>query len=163
MARFQEFPSVRHVGIISDTHGLLRDGAVDALRGVDIILHAGDVGRRGVIEALREIAPVFAVRGNVDREAWAEELPARQWLLLGATRVLMIHDLKDLSVEAVAQHGVSVVVSGHTHRPFVERRDGVLYVNPGSAGRRRFRFPVSVARLEVGGEEAHGEIMELYV
>ncbi|HJK96724.1 MAG TPA: metallophosphoesterase family protein [Polyangiaceae bacterium LLY-WYZ-14_1] len=162
------------VGLIADTHGLLRPEAVSALVGVDVILHAGDVGDPVVLERLRDLAPVEAVRGNVDEPAavrrsrrrnapdpeWAAALPERLERELGGTRVLMLHALQDLS--GAPPPGVRVVVAGHSHRPRVESRDGILYVNPGSAGPRRFRLPVTVGMLWVDPATApRAEILEL--
>jgi putative phosphoesterase len=148
------------IGVISDTHGLLRLEAVEALRGVDLILHAGDVGNSEVLDTLKGIAPVVAVRGNNDKGAWAEELPQWEVAEVGAVYIYMIHDLKEIDLSP-ATAGFQVVVSGHSHRPSVEERKGVLYVNPGSAGPRRFSLPVSVARLRVSGEKVNAELIEL--
>ncbi len=153
---------VRRVGVISDTHGLLRPEAVAALAGVELILHAGDVGGPEVLEALAEIAPVVAVRGNNDRGAWAEGLPIREAVEVGAVRVYLLHDLKEIGLSPSAA-GFRVVVSGHSHKPCAEERGGVLYLNPGSAGPRRFKLPVAVARLTVRGAEASAELIELSV
>jgi putative phosphoesterase len=134
------------VGLISDTHGLLRPQALAALRGSRHIVHAGDIGDPAILEALARIAPVTAVRGNNDTDAWARRLKEREVVVLGRTRICVIHDVKDLQPEP---QGVHVVVAGHSHHPRNEWRDGVLYVNPGSAGPRRFSLPVSVGRLTV--------------
>lgn len=148
------------VGVISDTHGLVRPEAVDALRRVDLILHAGDVGNPEVLEALKGIAPVVAVRGNNDRGEWAEGLPAREAVGVGAVSIYMLHDLKEIGISP-REAGFRVVVSGHSHKPSVEERNGVLYVNPGSAGPRRFSLPVSVALLRVAGGEVQAQTIEL--
>lgn len=150
------------VGVISDTHGLLRPEALAALEGSGLILHAGDIGRPEVVEALRRVAPVVAVRGNNDRGVWAGEFADYEVAEVGGAFVYVLHDLKeiDLSPEAA---GFRVVVSGHSHRPHVEERRGVLYLNPGSAGPRRFKLPVTVARLRVSGKEATAEIINLNV
>lgn len=140
---------VYRAGLISDTHGLLRPEAVEGLRGSDWIIHAGDVGRPEILEELRRIAPVTAVRGNVDRGAWAEALPETAVVEPG---ILVLHDLHQLAVDPAAE-GYRAVVSGHSHQPTRGERDGVLYLNPGAAGPRRFRLPVSVARLEIRGSE----------
>jgi putative phosphoesterase len=140
-------------GVISDTHGLLRPEAVEALRGVDHILHAGDVGDAAVLEALRGLAPVTAVRGNNDRGPWAEALPLTATVALGTALVYMVHDLADLDL-ALARAGMRALVTGHSHRPLVGERDGVLHLNPGSAGPRRFSLPITVARLEVNAAGA---------
>ena len=148
------------IGVISDTHGLLRPEAVEAMRGVDLILHAGDVGSREVLDALNGIAPVVAVRGNNDKGAWAEELPHSEVAEVGAVYIYMIHDVKEIDLNPAAA-GFQVVVSGHSHQPSVEERKGVLYVNPGSAGPRRFSLPVTLARLKVSGEVVSAEVVEV--
>jgi uncharacterized protein len=150
------------VGVISDTHGLLRPEAVDALAGVDVIVHAGDVGSHAVLVGLRRIAPVLAVRGNNDREAWAAALPEIVVTDVGAARVCVVHDLTGLDLDPGRQR-IDVVISGHSHRPCVERRGRVLLLNPGSAGPRRFRLPVSVARLFVGPRAMRAHIVEIGV
>jgi uncharacterized protein len=138
-------------GLISDTHGLLRPEAVRALAGVDLIIHAGDVGAPEILDALRAVAPVTAVRGNVDTGAWASALPADAVAEVGGTLIYVLHDLNELDLDpAVA--GFGVVVSGHSHKPRSSERSGVLFVNPGSAGRRRFKLPVTVARLDLGSK-----------
>jgi len=134
------------VGLISDTHGLLRPEALEALRGSRHIVHAGDIGDPAVLEALARIAPVTAVRGNNDKGSWARKLRETEVLELGRTRLYVIHNLSELALDPAAA-GIHVVVAGHSHRPAEDLRDGVLYVNPGSAGPRRFKLPVSVARL----------------
>jgi putative phosphoesterase len=136
------------VGVISDTHGLVRPEAVERLRGSDLIVHCGDVGSPAVLDALRATAPVRAVRGNNDRGAWAAALPADAVIELGPHVLYVIHDVGELALEPAAA-GFSAVLSGHSHRPSIERRDGVLFVNPGSAGPRRFSLPIAVARLVV--------------
>lgn len=148
------------VGVISDTHGLLRPEAVEALKGVELILHAGDVGGPEVLEALRAIAPVVAVRGNNDRGAWAEELPEWEVVEVGSSHVYVIHDLNEMDLSPAAA-GFRVVVSGHSHKPLAEERRGVLYLNPGSAGPRRFKLPVTVARLNIDGDDARAEIINI--
>jgi putative phosphoesterase len=150
----------RLVGVISDTHGLLRPEAVEALKGSELIVHAGDIGGPEIIEALRAIAPVVAVRGNNDRGRWAEEFPLYDVAEVGATYLYVLHDLKELDLSPEAA-GFRVVVSGHSHKPLAEERRGVLYLNPGSAGPRRFKLPVTIARLNVGGGDASAEIVEL--
>lgn len=136
------------VGLISDTHGLLRPEAVRALRGVRQIIHGGDIGNTDVLEGLRAIAPVEAVRGNNDREPWAAAIPAQLALQIGTIRIHVRHDFHELDLDPVAA-GFRIVVTGHSHQPSVSERDGVLYVNPGSAGPRRFRLPVSIGYLEL--------------
>jgi putative phosphoesterase len=135
------------VGVVSDTHGLVRPEAVEALRGSEVILHAGDIGGSHVLEELGRLAPVIPVRGNMDG-GWARLLPDRRRLELGGVPVLVLHDRALLGLDP-AREGLGVVVFGHSHQPMAERRKGVLWFNPGSAGPRRFRLPVSVGRLEI--------------
>lgn len=146
------------VGLISDTHGLLRPEVLDFLRGSDHIVHGGDVCDPSVLEALRALAPLTAVRGNNDRGAWAEGLRGSELVRLGEIFLYAIHDLAEIDIEPHAA-GVRVVVSGHSHRPSVEERDGVLYVNPGSAGPRRFRLPIAAAELAIEGERVTAKIV----
>jgi putative phosphoesterase len=148
------------VGVISDTHGLLRPEVVEAFSGVDVIIHAGDMGRVDLIHHLREVAPVHAVRGNVDREPWAKDFPVTEVVEVGGVLFYVIHEIALLDLDPEAA-GVAAVVSGHSHRPSIEFRGGVLYLNPGSAGPRRFNLPVTVARVEVSGERLQPEIIEL--
>ncbi len=150
------------VGIISDTHGLLRPEAVEALRGSDLIIHAGDIGKPEIIDQLRQIAPVFAVRGNVDSQAWAMALPLTERVEIGTSTFYLIHEIAQLGIDPAAA-GIAAVVFGHSHKPLTEARGGVLYINPGSAGPRRFALPVSVARATVSGEKIRAEIIELDV
>ena len=150
------------IGVISDTHGLLRPQALDALRGSEQIIHAGDVGSPEIIEKLATIAPVTAVRGNVDKDAWAQELPETQVLETGGISIYVLHDLAQLDVKPEAA-GFRVVISGHSHIPKQEVRNGVLYFNPGSAGPRRFRWPVSVGRLSIARAEVNAELVILKV
>lgn len=140
--------SVIRVGLISDTHGLLRPEAMAFLRGSDYVVHAGDIGASSVLEELAEIAPLTAVRGNNDKAPWAAEIPNTATLKVGAVLICVIHDLSVLAVDPRA-NGFRVVVTGHTHRPLRTERDGVLFVNPGSAGPRRFSLPVSLGELVV--------------
>lgn len=148
------------IGVISDTHGLLRPEAVAALRGAEHILHAGDVGEIGILERLRAIAPVTAIRGNVDWEGACSLLPDTELVELGRRSIYMLHDRQTLDLNPVAA-GIAVVVSGHSHRPAIQWHKGVLYFNPGSAGPRRFSLPVTVGWLRVteGGVEA--EVVDL--
>jgi len=136
------------VGVLSDTHGLVRPAALDALRGVDAIVHAGDVGGPEVLAALAAIAPVTAVRGNNDRGAWAARLPATAAVELGGAWLYCLHDVHELDVDPRVA-GFAAVIAGHSHRPAAEWRDGVLFLNPGSAGPRRFRLPIALARLRI--------------
>jgi uncharacterized protein len=150
------------LGVISDTHGLLRAEAVDALQGSDVIIHAGDVGNRDVIEQLRGIAPTFAVRGNIDKGSWAMELPEREVVEVGELLFYVLHEISQLDLTPHAA-GFASVVSGHSHQPSIEYRSGVLYLNPGSAGPRRFALPVTVARVRVSGKQMQPEIVALEV
>lgn len=150
------------LGLISDTHGLLRPEAVAFLRGCDRIVHGGDIGTDEVLSRLSAIAPVTAVRGNNDRGRWAEALPETELFEFDGAYVYAIHDLAQLDIDPPSA-GVRVVVSGHSHKPGIEHRDGVVYVNPGSAGPRRFRLPVAVGELVVDGGELNVRIVELEV
>jgi uncharacterized protein len=150
----------RWIGVISDTHGLLRPEAVDALRGSELILHAGDVGAPEILDALRKLAPVIAVRGNVDQGDWAEKLPSTTVAEAGAAKIYMLHDVKELDLEPAAA-GFQAVVSGHSHKFGRSERRGVLYINPGSAGPRRFHLPVTIARLDVGATPWKVEFVDL--
>lgn len=155
-------PDPRIVGIISDTHGLLRPEAIEVLEGADLIVHAGDIGKPDILHALRRIAPVFAVRGNVDGGVWARALPETEVVEVGSVKLYVIHDLSalDFSPETA---GFDVVVSGHSHRSSVRSHDGVLFLNPGSAGPRRFRLPVTVARMQVHGRSVEAKVVDLNV
>ncbi len=150
------------VGLISDTHGLLRPEALAALRGSDHIIHAGDICDPDILDTLAGIAPVTAVRGNNDRGAWATAIRETEVVQLGAAFLYVIHDLADMDVDPRAA-GFHAVISGHSHRPASAVRDGVLFVNPGSAGPRRFTLPISVARLTVHGTQLDTELIELGV
>ena len=140
---------------MSDTHGLLRPEVVTELAGAPLILHAGDVGKPAVLDALRDIAPLRVIRGNVDRGGWAEALPEEDVVEVEGARIYLLHDRKEIAIDPVAE-GVDVVLTGHSHKAAEERRDGVLYVNPGSCGPRRFRLPISMAWLTVGAGEGLG-------
>lgn len=148
------------VGLISDTHGMLRPQALAFLRGSDFIVHAGDIGHLGVLEELRGLAPVTAVRGNNDKGAWARKIAETELLRVDEALIYVLHNLSELDLDPVAA-GFRVVVSGHSHKPRVEERDGVLYVNPGSSGPRRFNLPVAVAELRVAGRSVQARIVEL--
>ncbi|MEN0065713.1 MAG: metallophosphoesterase family protein [Myxococcota bacterium] len=137
------------IGIVSDTHGLVRPEVLAQLQGVSCILHAGDVGRRSVLEALTEIAPVHAVRGNVDRGAWAEGLPETAWVEVGGRIFYVLHDLDALDLDPEVA-GIDVVVSGHSHKPSLTTKRGVTYLNPGSIGPRRFKLPIAMAHGDIG-------------
>ena len=148
------------VGLISDTHGLVRPEALNALEGVELILHAGDVGGRHVLEALSAIAPLIAIRGNVDGETWAASLPERRIAEAGGIDVYMLHDVKELGPDPLPED-IRVVLSGHSHKPSVTERNGILYVNPGSAGPKRFSLPVTIARMHVDGQDVSCAIVEV--
>jgi putative phosphoesterase len=148
------------IGLISDTHGLLRPEAVEALKGSDFIIHAGDIGSPQVLADLSQLAPVTAIRGNVDRGAWAYALPDNAVLQAGAAFIFVIHNLADLGLDPAAA-GFQAVVSGHSHQPGWREKDGVLFVNPGSAGPRRFKLPISVGRLLVTETGITADLIEL--
>jgi putative phosphoesterase len=153
---------VLRVGVISDTHGLLRPQALQALAGAHHLIHAGDIGAPEVLEQLCELAPVTAVRGNNDVQAWASALPAAVTFELAGARLHLLHNLDELAV-APARAGIHAVIAGHSHRPAMRRSEGVLYLNPGSAGPRRFSLPVSVAWLEVDNGTLEARLIELTV
>ena len=150
----------RKIGLISDTHGLLRPEALQALRGSDLIIHAGDVGDPSILEALAKIAPVVAVRGNVDTVDWAKSLSETAVAKAGSTNIYVLHDAKALDLDPKASE-FHVVVSGHSHKPSRSERDGVLYINPGSAGPRRFSLPITVAYLDLGATPWTVEFVDL--
>jgi len=155
-------PADRFVGVISDTHGLLRPEVFAPLKGAELIIHAGDIGPPEIIEALETLAPVHVVRGNCDHEAWARNLPKTHVSSFDDANLYVIHDIGRLDL-APKTAGFAAVIYGHSHEPRIEDRDGVLYLNPGSAGPRRFSLPVSVARLRIGVEGLEAEIVELDV
>jgi uncharacterized protein len=138
-----------NIGLISDTHGLLRPEALRALEGSELIIHAGDVGKLEILEALKALAPVVAVKGNVDTEAWASALPETEVVETNIATIYVLHDVQALDLDPAAA-GFHIIVSGHSHRPARTEQDGILYINPGSAGPRRFQLPVTVARLDLG-------------
>jgi putative phosphoesterase len=148
------------IGVISDTHGLLRPEALAALHGSDYIIHAGDIGDPAILKKLEENAPLTAIRGNVDREPWARKIPATNMLEVGGIAVYVLHNLQDLDLKPEAA-GFDVVVYGHSHLAKQETKNGVLYFNPGSAGPRRFRLPVTIGRLTVGDGGVSAEIVEI--
>lgn len=154
--------SAYRLGLISDTHGLIRPEALDALKGSDLIIHAGDIGDPTVLESLARIAPVRAIRGNNDRGAWAASLPATEVVELGSHFIYVLHNFKELDL-APAASGFNTVVSGHSHRPAVEKRGDVLFVNPGSAGPRRFTLPVTVATMTLRVGRCEAKILELAI
>jgi putative phosphoesterase len=149
-----------HVGLISDTHGIIRPEAVEALRGSELIIHAGDVGAPEVLDHLRAIAPTMAVRGNVDSDRWGRSLPFSEVVRAGDVRIYVLHDVSELDFDPRAA-GYAAVISGHSHRFSAEHRDGVLFLNPGGAGPRRFALPLTVARLLVDGTSLAHERVEL--
>ena len=144
------------IGLVSDTHDLLRPEVLDFLRGSDHIVHAGDICDESVLQALAALAPLTAVRGNNDRGAWAARLPEAETVQLAGVKLHVVHDLKELALPV----GARVVVSGHSHQPRVEERDGVLYVNPGSAGPRRFRLPISAGELRVAAGQVSAHLVQ---
>ena len=148
------------IGVISDTHGLLRPQAATALRGSNYIIHAGDIGAPEILPELSRIAPVTAVRGNIDKAAWAHRLPETEVLEIGGVCIYILHDLGRLDLQPSAA-GFAAVISGHSHIPKQETKNGVLYFNPGSAGPRRFKLPVSVGKLMVQAGCVHGELVQL--
>ena len=148
-----------HVGVISDTHGLLRPQAIQALRGSEHIVHAGDVGARQILEELKAIAPVTAIRGNIDKQAGVR-LPETELVELGGVSIYVLHDLTKLDLKPEAA-GIKVVIFGHSHVPRQQTRDGVLYFNPGSAGPRRFNLPITVGKLLIARGEVSGEIVQI--
>ncbi len=148
------------IGLIADTHGLLRPEAIEALKGSDFIVHAGDIGGPEVLAGLSRLAPLTAIRGNVDRGSWASALPDNEVLQAGAAFIFVIHDIAELDLDPGAA-GFQVVVSGHSHQPGRREKDGVLFVNPGSAGPRRFKLPISVGRLWIGETGITAELIEL--
>lgn len=148
------------IGVISDTHGLLRPQASAALAGSELILHAGDIGSPEVLSALQALAPVAAVRGNNDTAPWALALTETRVVEAGGLRFYLLHDLKTLALDPLAA-GFAAVISGHSHKPLAERRAGVLYLNPGSAGPRRFQLPISLARLQLHDGQVHAELLHL--
>lgn len=150
------------IGVISDTHGLLRPEALNALRGSAMIIHAGDVGKPAILEQLRGIGPVVAVRGNIDRQPWAARLPESTLVTVDGQKIFIVHDLSQFTISS-APAGLAAVVFGHSHKPSIEKRDGILYLNPGSAGPRRFRLPITLARLTATRAALRPEIIPLQV
>jgi hypothetical protein len=151
---------LKRVGLISDTHGLLRPEALALLRGSDFIVHAGDIGNSRVLDELRRLAPLTAVRGNNDKGAWARSIAETEVLQVGEVSIYVLHDLAELDLDPAAA-GFNVVVTGHSHNPRIGERDGVLYVNPGSAGPRRFKLPIAVGELRVAGPSVKSKIVQL--
>jgi uncharacterized protein len=150
------------IGLISDTHGLVRPEAVRALQGVDLVIHAGDIGKPEVLAALKAISPLVAIKGNNDLGAWAKPLPDTQLLQTADTKLFVIHNVKELDCDP-ATEGYQVVISGHSHKPSILTQDGVLFVNPGSAGPKRFKLPVAVGKLFIQNRKVNAELIELCV
>lgn len=150
------------IGIIADTHGLLRPEAFSALQGADLIIHAGDIGDLHIIDTLETISPVIAVRGNMDNGIGAYDVKRTEVVDAGSHTIYVLHDLGTLDIEPSSSH-VRVIVHGHTHRPAIQQYEGVLYINPGSAGPRRFKLPVTVAMLDIEGKKLSAEIIDLKV
>jgi len=150
------------IGVISDTHGLVRPEAMAALKGVELIIHGGDIGKAEVLQSLRLIAPVCAIRGNNDRDSWAKKLPDVLQLQINGVKFQVIHDVNELESDPSAE-GIHAVISGHSHKPSVIERDGVLFINPGSAGPRRFKLPVTVSKLRLRQKLVAAEIIELKI
>ena len=148
------------IGVISDTHGLLRPEALAALRGCERIIHAGDIGKPEVLDALRALAPLDAIRGNVDSGAWAASVPEHLDLEIGGLRIHVTHDVKAMGIDPIAAR-VDVVIAGHSHQPKIEEVDAVIYLNPGSAGRRRFKLPVSLALLDIEDGQPRAQLVTL--
>jgi putative phosphoesterase len=148
------------LGLISDTHGLLRDAALRAMQNAELIIHAGDVGNPKILEAFGDLAPLTVVRGNVDTAEWATKLPPTAEVMVGAVRIYVLHDVKELKLKSISP-GVSIVVSGHSHRLGQETRGGILYINPGSAGPRRFNLPITVARLDLDQQPWKAEFIDV--
>jgi uncharacterized protein len=148
------------IGVISDTHGLLRAEAVERLRGSEHIIHAGDIGSPEIIPEIEKIAPVTAIRGNIDTQSWARSFPETEVVELGGLHIYIIHDVNALDLDPKAA-GFAAVISGHSHRPKQESKDGVLYFNPGSAGPRRFNLPIAVGRITIAGGNLSGEVLRI--
>jgi uncharacterized protein len=148
------------VGVISDTHSLLRPEVLPVFNGVDLIVHAGDLGDRQILDKLRDLAPVVAVRGNNDTGEWARKIPKSGIQQVGDIFIYILHNLNELDLSPQAA-GFQVVVSGHSHKPILQEKDGVLYLNPGSAGPRRFKLPISIGRLHIKGKTVQGELIQL--
>ncbi len=150
------------MGVISDTHGLMRPEALTALEGSDLIIHAGDIGSPDILPALNRIAPVHAIRGNVDRDSWTDEYPETLAVVVGEATFWVLHDRNELDLDPAAAD-FAAVIFGHSHQPSIEMKNGVLYLNPGSAGPRRFKLPISVATVEVRGRALRSKLVELFI
>jgi putative phosphoesterase len=161
-ARTAKKSDLRVIGLISDTHGLVRPEAIEALQGVDLVIHAGDIGKPEVLDALKAIGPLVAIKGNNDIGAWAKPLPDTQLVQIADSKLFVIHNVKELDCDPAAE-GYEVVVSGHSHKPSILPRGGVLFVNPGSAGPRRFKLPVAIGKLFIQNRKVNAELIELRV
>jgi uncharacterized protein len=150
------------IGLVSDTHGLVRPEALAALKGSEVIVHAGDIGKAEVLESFSSIAPVISIKGNNDRDLWAKKIPDVLNLEINGTNIHVIHNVNELEADP-ASDGIRVIVSGHSHKPRLVERDGILFINPGSAGPRRFKLPVTVGRLWINRGNVHAEIIELKI
>jgi uncharacterized protein len=150
------------IGLVSDTHGLVRSEALAALKGSAVIIHAGDIGKPEVLDSFGSIAPVVAIRGNNDRDLWAKKIPDALDLEINGVKIHVIHNVNELDADP-AKAGFRVIVSGHSHKPRVMERDGILFINPGSAGPRRFKLPVTVGTLWIKRRNVHAEIIELKI
>ena len=150
------------IGLVSDTHGLVRPEALAALKGSEVIIHAGDIGKAEVLDSLDSIAPVIAIKGNNDRDLWAKKIPDVLNLEINGINIRVIHNVKELKAHP-AQDGIRIIVSGHSHKPSVVERDGILFINPGSAGPRRFKLPIAVGKLRIVRGRVRGKIIELKI
>jgi uncharacterized protein len=149
------------IGVISDTHGLLRSKVEEQLGKSDIIIHAGDIGCIEIIDSLRQIAPVYAVRGNVDKEKWADEFPEIFDLEIFNKKIFVIHNIRDVNINSENSH--DIVISGHSHKPLIKEANGTIFINPGSAGKRRFNLPVSIGQISIVGDNLSAKIIELEI
>jgi putative phosphoesterase len=150
------------IGLISDTHGLVRPEALAALKGSEVIIHAGDIGKADVLKSFGSIAPLMAIKGNNDRDLWAKKIPDVLNLAINGIKIQVIHSVKEMKADS-ANDAIRVVVSGHSHKPGLVERDGMLFINPGSAGPRRFKLPVTVGTLWINRDDVHAEIIELKI
>ncbi len=151
---------MKNIGIISDTHSLLRPEAISLLQGCDRIFHAGDIGCLEIIEKLSSIAPVTAIKGNIDKDEWASDFPDSEAIEIGGKFIYMLHNLRDLDIDPVAA-GFDIIISGHSHKSDIEHKDEIIYLNPGSAGPRRFKLPITLAKIEISDDNISTEIIEI--
>ncbi len=152
---------VYKIGVISDTHGLLRPEAEKYLEGSDVIIHAGDIGNVEIINRLRKITMVYAIRGNIDKEKWADEFPETLELEIFNKKIFIIHNIKDADIGS--EKNYNIIISGHSHKPMIKKANGILYINPGSAGKRRFSLPISIAQIKIIEGNISAEIIELNI